>query len=49
MPFLYCISSFEGTSYKICNIQPLGLLALVFHFNSFKLADIIFHKILELF
>ena len=29
MPFLHCISSFEGTSYKICKTQPPDLLFLV--------------------
>ena len=28
MPFLHCISSFEGPCYKICKIKPLDLLYL---------------------
>ena len=30
MPFSHCISSFEGTSFKICKIQPPDLLFLCY-------------------
>ena len=45
-PFSYCISSFEGTSYKKCKIEPSDLLFLVV-FISFcisKYLNVIYKK-----
>ena len=43
MPFLDCLSSFEGTSYKKFYDNPPDILFLVF-----TSADMIFRKFLEL-
>ena len=48
MPLLYCVSSFEDTIIKICKTEPPDLLFLVFNSFYASIADIIFHKFLEL-
>ena len=48
MSFLHYISSFEGTSYEICKIEPPDLYFLLFLLAFITPADTIFHKYLEL-
>ena len=48
MPLLYCVSSFEDPIIKICKTDPPDLLFLVFISFYTSIADIIFHKFLEL-
>ena len=48
MPFLHCISSFEGTSYKsLYDTATSSIISCCFTL-AFTSADIIFHKFLEL-
>ena len=47
MPFLHCISSFEGTSYK--HLKDIANSSFISCFTlDFTSADIIFHKFVEL-
>ena len=47
MPFLHCISSFEGTSYK--HLKDTATSSFISCFTlDFTSVDIIFHKFLEL-
>ena len=46
MPFLHCISSFDGTSPYLLLIEPIFYVFLLL--LAFTSADIIFHKLLEL-
>ena len=48
MSFLHYISSFEGTSLKICKTEPPDLFLLLF-LLAFTSANITFHKFLELY
>ena len=43
MPFLHCISSFEGTCYKKLQVTDTNSFISCCYASTFTLADVIFH------